>query len=194
MDMDADRLAALEERLRMLEGFPRRAYGKYRGVVIDNQGDPADAGRLKVRVPEIHGEDAAWAWPCVPYAGSQVGWFVLPPVGAGVWVEFEAGDPSKPIWVGCFWGSGELPSDAQAPDIRLLQTEQAQIKIDDQSGEVLMKNQNNATVTWSDEVKTEAGGATHTVGASGVVSESPPGKVEVGASGVTVNNGAFKVS
>ena len=29
---------------------------------------------------------------------------MIPPIGAGVWVEFEQGDPDYPIWVGCFWG------------------------------------------------------------------------------------------
>ena len=33
---------------------------------------------------------------------------MVPPVGAGVWVEFEHGDPDYPIWVGCRWG---LPTD-----------------------------------------------------------------------------------
>ena len=191
--MDSERLLEIEERLALLEGFPRRAYGKYRGVVVDNQGDPANAGRIKVRVPEIHGDDAAWAWPCVPYAGPQVGWFMMPPLNAGVWVEFEGGDPGKPIWVGCFWGSNELPSDAQAPDVRMLRTETAQIRVDDAAGEILLKNDSDAQVTWGSDVVVEAGGASHSVGSGGVFSESSPGKIEVGSSGVSVNSGAFKV-
>lgn len=192
--MDLERLLHIEDRLRMLEGFPRRAYGKYRGIVVDNQGDPAGAGRIKVRVPEIHGDDSVWAWPCVPYAGPQVGWFMMPPVDAGVWVEFEAGDPSRPIWVGCFWGGDQLPGDAQAPDVRLLATETVQLKIDDSAGELAITTNGDAALTISDQVKTEAGGATHTVGSSGVVAESSPGKVEIGSSGVSINNGALKVS
>ena len=191
--MSDSALRMLEDRLRLLESFPRRAYGKYRGEVIDNANDPISAGRLKVRVPEIHGDDSVWAWPCVPYAGDQVGWFVMPPVGAGVWVEFEAGDPSKAIWVGCFWGSGQLPPDATSADTRLLQTTKAQLKIDDEAGEVLLKNDQNASTTWAADIITEAGSATHTVGADGVVSEASPGKVEVGASGVSINDGVFTV-
>ena len=31
-------------------------------------------------------------------------------IGAGVWVEFEQGDPDYPIWVGCYWGTAaEVP-------------------------------------------------------------------------------------
>lgn len=192
--MDGQRLRELEERLEMLEGFPRRVFGKYRGVVVDNQGDPANAGRIKVRVPEVHGDDAVWAWPCVPYAGPGVGWFMMPPVDAAVWVEFEAGDPGRAIWVGCFWGNDQLPPQAQAPDIRMLRTETTLIKVDDAAGELLLENDDGARTTWGSGVTTEAGGASHTVGSDGVVSESSPGKIEVGSGGVSINNGAFRVS
>ena len=33
-----------------------------------------------------------------------MGVYMVPPIGAGVWVEFEQGDPDKPVWVGCRWG------------------------------------------------------------------------------------------
>jgi len=35
--------------------------------------------------------------------------------GSGVWVEFEAGNQDRPIWVGGYWGNpGEIPALAQA--------------------------------------------------------------------------------
>ena len=34
-----------------------------------------------------------------------MGVFMVPPIGAGVWVEFEHGDPNQPIWIGCRWDS-----------------------------------------------------------------------------------------
>ena len=41
---------------------------------------------------------------------------MVPQIGAGVWIEFEQGDPDYPIWVGGFWGSAaEVPSAALAP-------------------------------------------------------------------------------
>ena len=170
-----------------------KVFGKYAGTVVDNQ-DAQAMGRLKVRAPAVLHEQEAWAMPCVPYAGDQVGFFMLPPVGAGVWVEFEGGDVSRPIWAGCYWSSGQLPPDATSPDIKLIATDKALIRIDDSACEVLVKNQNDASTTWGNEVTTEVSPSTHTVGADGVVSESSPGKVEVGAAGVTINNGAFKVS
>ena len=169
-------------------------FGKYRGKVVDNN-DPAQKGRLQVTVPAVLGALNLWAMPCVPYAGPQVGFYCLPPVGAGVWVEFEGGDPTYPVWVGCFWGDGELPPEASTPDNRQLQTEQALLKIDDAAGEMLLQNQSQASITLAADVTTAAGQATHTVGAAGVVLDSGAGgKVEVAGPSVTVNNGVFGIT
>jgi len=170
-----------------------KVWGKYAGTVESNQ-DTENMGRLKVSCLAVLGTEQVWAMPCVPYAGKNVGFYFIPPQGAGVWIEFEGGDVSRAIWTGCYWAKGDLPSDATSADIKLIVTDKASVKIDDSSGDVVLKNQNNATVTWSKDVKTEAGNSTHTVGSSGVVSEASSGKVEVGASGVSINSGAFSVS
>jgi uncharacterized protein involved in type VI secretion and phage assembly len=180
-------------RLQNIETWIRSHYfGKYRGTVIDNN-DLTGRGRIQVNVPAVLGTENIWALPCVPYAGPDVGFVYLPPTGAGVWVEFEAGDPSYPVWTGCFWADGEMPSEVMTADTRMLKTEQAQLKVDDLTGEVLITNDQNASITISQDVVSSAGVATHTVGGVGVVSESSPGKVEVGSSGVKVNDGAFTV-
>lgn len=86
-----------------------RCYGKYRGIVTNNT-DPLNQGRIQSAVPEVLGElPTGWAAPCAPYAGPQAGLFAIPPIGAGVWIEFEAGDVSRPIWVGGWWGTAETP-------------------------------------------------------------------------------------
>ena len=47
--------------------------------------------------------------------GINTGLFTVPPIGAGVWIEFERGDPDYPIWVGGYWGSAaETPMMAKA--------------------------------------------------------------------------------
>jgi hypothetical protein len=92
-------------------------YGKYRGVVLQNV-DPMFRGRIQVQVPGIVMPPSTWAEPCVPVAGIQAGIYAVPPLGSGVWVEFEQGDPDRPIWVGGFWGSlAEVPTIAQVPPI-----------------------------------------------------------------------------
>lgn len=88
----------------------KRFVGKYRGTVITNV-DPMQIGRIQVMVPDVSTVlPSSWAMPCVPVAGMNMGVFALPPIGSGVWVEFEQGDPDYPIWVGCFWGTAaEVP-------------------------------------------------------------------------------------
>lgn len=94
-----------------LERGVDRFYGKYRGLCLNNQ-DPTMQGRIMASVPEVLGEvPSGWALPCAPYGGTGSGFYAIPPVGAGVWVEFEAGDPSRPIWVGTWWAAGEAPLD-----------------------------------------------------------------------------------
>jgi hypothetical protein len=90
---------------------PRRFRGKYRGTVVANF-DPLGQGRLFVQVTDVTGFlTTGWALPCVPFAGPLMGMSIVPPpIGAGIWVEFEHGDPDFPIWVGCFW-----PPDPPVP-------------------------------------------------------------------------------
>lgn len=79
--------------------------------------DPEQRGRIQAMVPAVSNVMLTnWAMPCVPMAGKEQGVFMVPQIGAGVWVEFEGGDPDKPIWVGGFWGSiAEVPKFALAP-------------------------------------------------------------------------------
>jgi hypothetical protein len=88
----------------------QKYFGKYRGTVVNNI-DPMQIGRLQVMVPDVSNVMlSSWAMPCTPVAGINMGMFTLPLIGAGVWVEFEQGDPDYPIWVGGFWGTAaEVP-------------------------------------------------------------------------------------
>ncbi len=175
----------------LLEWVRGHYFGKYRGTVSDNA-DSTSRGRLKVKVPAVLGDLEVWAMPCVPYAGASVGFYSLPAAGAGVWIEFEGGDPSYAIWTGCFWGDDELPDSSDA-SVKIWKTDSLTIRLDDNGDEMLLKNGGDSKITISDDVTTESSEASHTVGSSGVVSEQGSGKVEVTNSGVTVNDGAFQV-
>jgi uncharacterized protein involved in type VI secretion and phage assembly len=125
---------------------PLRFYGKYRGVVANNI-DPQQMGRLKARVPEVLGElESGWALPCVPYAGVGSGQYTVPEPGTNVWIEFEAGDPSYPIWSGCWWGEAQLPADysgeSGVPSLRIVRSEQ---------GLMLTFDDISQTITVNDE-------------------------------------------
>jgi uncharacterized protein involved in type VI secretion and phage assembly len=100
---------------------PRRFFGKYRGIVVDNA-DPEKSGRLKVKVPAVLADAmTTWALPCMPVAVSGAGVYLVPPRDAQVWVEFEGGDPGMPIWTGCFWRAREAPETGKAaPETKVI--------------------------------------------------------------------------
>jgi uncharacterized protein involved in type VI secretion and phage assembly len=135
----------IDQLLDLIQG---RYYGKYRGEVVDND-DETHRGRLKVKVPAALGDTQVWALPCVPYAGKNVGIKALPPKGASVWVEFEAGHLSHPIWVGCFWVDNELSDDDAKPSIKLFRTDKTRIRIDDEAGTIEISVQDGAALTFS---------------------------------------------
>jgi hypothetical protein len=92
-------------------------------------------GRVQVSVSAVLGDGRlSWAMPCAPYAGAGVGLFTVPPVGANVWVEFEAGDPDYPIWTGCFWGVGEVPAIPAIPQMKVLKTDGITLTLSDLPG------------------------------------------------------------
>lgn len=109
-------------------------FGKYRGKVVKNK-DPLFQGRLKVIVPSVLEQNKVWAMPCVPYAGKNVGLFLIPPKEANVWIEFEGGNLDFPIWAGCFWGEGEIPIEPAIPTKKFLKTDSILLSLDDTEGE-----------------------------------------------------------
>lgn len=82
-------------------------FGLYRGNVFSNK-DPLNQGRLRLRVPQILADQVTdWAWGVDTSATD----FEVPSVGQGIWVAFEGGNPSYPIWVGTFGTdkTGDIP-------------------------------------------------------------------------------------
>lgn len=171
MTAEVDR--ALEE---LLEHLRSRFYGKYRGVVTDVD---AATCRIKAQVPAVYGTAASgWCMPCVPYAGPGVGIAFLPEVGSAVWIEFEGGDVSYPIWTGCFWRQGEVPQDV-ADNVKVIVTAAPlELKLDDGQSSITITDPNGNTVT------ADGSGITLTNGGQQVV---------VSSSSVSINSGALQV-
>jgi uncharacterized protein involved in type VI secretion and phage assembly len=118
--------------------------------------------------------------PCVPYAGDGVGVAFLPEVGSGVWIEFEGGDVSYPIWVGCYWRDGEQPPDA-APDVKAIVTASGhKLLLDDNAGSITLSDPNNNTITMDTSGITLTGLDTNTI--------------EISDSEVNINDGALEVT
>ncbi len=83
--------------------------GMYRAVVMDNN-DPERRGRIRVQCPSVLGNYlSSWCEPCIPYATDYAGDYYVPPVGEGIWVQFEEGNVNKPIWNGGWYKVNSTP-------------------------------------------------------------------------------------
>jgi Type VI secretion system/phage-baseplate injector OB domain len=155
-----------------------RYFGKYRGIVRDVD-DPLKLGRITARVPSVYGDqDSPWALPAVPFAGAAHGLVLLPEVDDGVWIEFEAGDISRPIWTGFWWASDEIPAPQGKKARRLVTPKGLTLSLDDDENTVTLGH---------------PGGAKITLTQTGITLEFSSAKLELTASGVSVNSGALEV-
>jgi uncharacterized protein involved in type VI secretion and phage assembly len=168
--MDEQALMDIVDRLR------NRFFGKYRGVVVD-----VDAGtlRIKASVPAVLADQpTGWARACVPFAGQGFGIAFLPEVGSGVWIEFEGGDVSYPVWVGGFWHDGEQPSDATATAKAIITKAGQKIVIDEDAGTITISDEDNSITLGSDGITLQRGG----------------NQIDISDSEVNVNQGALEVT
>lgn len=172
----------------------KKFWGKYQGTVINNI-DPEFRGRLQVMVPDVTSLlPSTWAEACAPLAGPTgppMGVYLVPPIGAGVWVEFEHGDANRPIWVGCRWGSqADVPTIANAglpvsPSIVLQTAGQNMVVISDVPGP-------------AGGIMLRSGASTVLINQTGISLVAP--KVEITAATITlvgitdINQGALKVT
>lgn len=160
-------------------------FGKYRGLVTNNV-DPNRMGRLQVSCSQVLELNLlAWAMPCVPFAGFGEGFYMMPTIGSNVWVEFEAGNPERPIWTGCFWSEQQIPAKALLPTVRTITTLGAELTLDDTPGA------GGVTINVGPPVVPIP--CTISAGVDGITVTTGVGTVAVQAAGVDVNNGALKV-
>lgn len=167
-------------------------FGKYRATVINNI-DPELRGRLLLSIPDALGlVPSTWAEPCTPLSGPTgpaMGVYMVPPIGAGVWVEFEQGDVDYPIWVGGRWGSSaDVPPLAHAglpvsPNIVMQTAGQNAFVISDlpgPTGGLMLKSATGASIIVND---------------TGIYIQNGKGAslVMTGPT-VTVNNGALVIT
>jgi hypothetical protein len=175
-------------------GNLQKFYGKYRGTVVQNI-DPEFRGRIMCEVPDVLGlVPSSWCEACAPLSGPigpPMGVFLVPAIGTGVWVEFEQGDPNKPIWTGCRWGSlTSVPLLAKAglpvdPNIVLQSLLQHCIMISDLpptpvTGGIILKSATNAMIVVND---------------SGIYIQNGKGaSIMLVGPTITINNGALLVT
>jgi uncharacterized protein involved in type VI secretion and phage assembly len=171
-----------------------RFLGKYRATVEDNV-DPEQRGRLMLTIPDVLGSSpSTWAEACVPLAGPtgpSMGVYMVPPIGAGVWAEFEQGDLNYPIWSGCRWGSkDDVPSSATEgdpanPNIVIQSLSQHSIVISDMP----------PSQTTGGIIIQSAGGAQIIVNDSGIyITNGKGASITLIGDVVKVNDGALSVT
>lgn len=162
--------------LDLLDRLKNRFYGKYRGCVTEVD---AATMRIKAKVPAVLGTTATgWCAACVPYAGPDVGWCFLPEVGSGVWIEFEGGDVSLPIWVGCFWRESDNRPAGVDATVKVLATKSHTITLDVDGSKLTIEDESKNQMTLAD---------------SGIMLTRGSGSVEVSDGKVTVNDGSLEV-
>lgn len=123
-------------------------YSRYRGEIVDNE-DPEFRGRLKIKVPQVFGDDVPeyWALPVGMFSGNKIGLFAIPAVGDSVWISFENGDPRYPIWEYGWFKKDEVPDEAKVDgnkpsNIVLQSSTKHRIELDDKNNLIRLTDSN----------------------------------------------------
>ena len=177
---------------RLVERAGTSYFGKYRGIVT-NVDDPLDQCRIRARVEGLlHGQETGWALPVAPFAGDGHGMVMLPVVGAGVWIEFEAGRLDNPIWSGGWWASGQRP-EPRGAELRVIVSEHGHtVILDDRNDELKLVHGS----AGGPEIRITAGEIVLTCGACEITISADNislnnGQIKIGLAGVSLVNGAM---
>ncbi len=175
---------------RLVERVGTSYFGKYRGIVTDVD-DPNNQCRIRATVPAVLGEQACgWAMPAAPFAGDGHGMVMLPKVGSGVWIEFEAGRLDNPIWSGAWWASGQRP-DPQGAAVRVIVSEKGhKLILDDEADEVKLVHGSGPEIKMTTtEIVLTCGSCEIKISNQDISLNN--GLIKVGLAGVSLVNGAM---
>lgn len=136
-----------------IESF-KRYYASYRGFVVDNN-DPQKKGRIKIKCPAVYKKEIPekWVFPKGIMSGNGWGFYAIPQIGDMVWISFENGDPSFPIWEYGHWLDGQVPTKADDPKTKFMfctpgnQT----IEFDDKKKKVIVTDASGNSIEISDK-------------------------------------------
>jgi len=175
---------------RLVERVGSSYFGKYRGIVTDVD-DPNNQLRIRATVPAVLGEHACgWALPAAPFAGDGHGMVMLPKVGSGVWIEFEAGRLDNPIWSGAWWASGQRPGP-QGAAVRVIVSEHGhKVILDDEADELKLVHGSGPEIKLTaTEIVLVCGACEIKISNDNISLNS--GQIKIGLAGVSLVNGAM---
>ncbi len=113
----------LSERSDRETKYPGLYVGKVKQVRLEGQAP----GCIQVSIPSIFGDDSPELYqiarPCLPY-----GHFFVPKLEDEVWLAFEHGDPTSPVWLGVWYTQSSAPEkiDPSSQESEVIETKPAQ--------------------------------------------------------------------
>lgn len=124
-----------------------RFYSIYRGMVMDNN-DPNHMNSLQVAIPEIQGGIIVWALPFGQHGGLKTGFkYLAPEIGDTVYIMFEYGNPSKPLWTYHGFGLEQIPEELDDPNkMGIITPNGNMVILDETSGELNIFTEGNITI------------------------------------------------
>lgn len=188
-------------------------YGIYRGTVEAVE-DGDNLGIISVKIPDVFGPShtVSRVRPCSPFAGDKHGFVTIPEPGDGVWIQFEAGKTSLPVWIGFWWASGEIPEPKGKLVRSFITTKGHKFVLDDDQDEVTLLHSGGAEMKMTgSDVKITIGNASIEMSSSEiklavgptaslkitsseiVIEASTVGSVKLTSGGVEIANGAMKI-
>jgi hypothetical protein len=160
-----------------------RFSGKYRGIVneivTDTGNERENMGFITVQIPEIYYEcSIPLVKPCVSFAGEKCGFFAFPKKGDHIWIEFEGGDQSRPIWSGFWWKKGDIPDFVNLDTVGLVSRTGHRIILNDKNGTISLVHAKGPEIALTKDEITFKVGRT---------------KMVISGKGVNINGNTFEV-
>lgn len=167
---------------------------------VTNTEDPDNLGRVKIKflLRDSAENESGWARVIVPFAGSSMGFYMLPNVGDEVVVAFLGGQLDKPVVIGGIWSKTKKPpkdNEKGKNNTKMIKTRTGHtISLSDEDGKekIEIKSSKGLTMTLDDkdekiEIKDSGGSNKVTIDSkAGSVAIAGEKKIELKAGGTTV--------
>ena len=101
-----------------------------------------------------------------------------PKKGDLIYVEFEAGDPNKPVWTGFWWAENEMPEDANSNTIVLVSRNGNKVVLDDENDEIKFVHSTGSELSMT---------------SNEIVFRIEKTKMVISKQGISINDGALEV-